>query len=207
MSVTPADQLRLLNLAYRQMQADFKKFAPELFRADALSLTADSEGFIYLPTNSFEVEMLVMSSGQGELGPMNKRDKYQATGWYHDGIETTAGANLGKRRIMIRKSGAAWANLAVLVDVLTEYDDLTDLNGTPHPFTQNRYLNMLTELQTFFFHMEGGKEVAKEAEKHWNVYQHFLAQARKDFLHKGPEYMAHAHPDAGGGMRLPSLSE
>jgi hypothetical protein len=199
MSLSPTDQLRLLNLAYNQMQADFKRILPDLFRGDAQSLTTDASGYIYLPANTFEVELLVLTSGSSPLDPISKSLKYVATGWYHDGMQTS-GPGIGKRRIMIRNAGAAWTSLGVTVDALIEFPELTDLTAVPYPFVQQRYLNMLTELQTFMMHMEGGKESAGEAEKHWNAYQFLLGQVKKDSLSKLPEFISTAHSDAGDGF-------
>lgn len=201
MPLSDADKLRLLNLAYNQMQQDFKHFVPDLFRGDAQSLTSDASGYIYLPTNSFEVEKLVMASGNTPLPFMSKQNKYQGTGWYFDGVRTSD----GKRRVMLRQDGAAWTSLATTVDILIEYAELTAVSDTPHPFVQQRYRNMLTELQAFMLHMEGGKESAGEATKHWNVYQFLLGQARKDSLTKAPEFMAESHSDAGDSRSLPSI--
>lgn len=207
MPLTPADKLRLLNLAYNQMQADFKRIFPSLFRGDAQALTTDASGYIYLPTNSFEIELLVITSSGKHLDPLDKVHKYEGTGWYHDGINQTAGDNLGKRRIMIRKTGAVWASLAVTVDILIEFPELTALDGTPYPFVQNRYINMLTELQAFMMYMEGGKETAKNAEKHWNMYQFLLKQARLDTLDKLPVFMSTAHADAGDSRGFSRIVE
>ena len=208
MTVNPTDDLRLLNLAYRQMQGDFKKFAPELFRGDTQSLTTDASGYIFLPLNSFDIELISQQSdAEDELEPIHKAQKYVATGWYFDGICSTVGTNLGKRRIMVRNAGAAWASLALYVDCLIEYDDLTATSASPVPFVQNRYLNMLTELQAFFFYLEKGKENAKDADKHWQIYSHFLKQASLDFLDRRPHFMANAHPDAGDGLSSPYLSQ
>jgi hypothetical protein len=199
MALTPADELRLLNLAYIQMQTDVRPILPELFRGAAQSLTADASGIIFLPTTVFHVESIVKTSSTQEmLEPMSKELKYLATGWYHDGVHTTADADVGKRKIAIRKDGAAWASLAVTVENLVEFAVLTDLNGTPFPFVQQRYRNMLTELQAFMMHMEGGKETAKEAEKHWNAYQFFLKQLKQqDSLDSRPRFQTIAHSDAG----------
>lgn len=187
------------------MQADFKRILPDLFRAGELELTTDASGYIYLPSNSFEVELIVKTSNKDPLEAMDKKIKFAGTGWYHDGVQTT-GDDAGKRRIMVRKAGAAWASLGITIDYLIEYAELTDLEGTPYPFVQQRYRNMLTELQAFMLHMEGGKEGAKEAEKHWNVYQFFLKQAAKDMLDKSPRFMSSAHPDAGDAHSSPMLS-
>lgn len=199
MPLTDAEKLRILNLAYNQMQADFKRFMPDLFRGTAQALTTDASGYIYLPTTAMEVELLVKTTGNDPIEPMSKELKYLATGWYEDGVQTTGG-EAGKRRIMIRNEGAVWASLGVTVDILVEYAELTALSGsgsTPYPFVAQRYRNMLTELQAFMLHMEGGKESAGEAEKHWNVYRFFLEQAKKDALDKRPHFMAIAHADAG----------
>lgn len=196
MPLSTTDQLRLLNLAYNQMQGDFKRILPELFRGDAQSLTTDTSGWIYLPSNAFEVELLTITSSSDPLEPIAKEMRFLRSGWYHDGVQTSGG-NAGKRRIMVRNVGAAWANLALTVDILIEYPELTSVSGTPYPFVQQRYLNMLTELQTFMLYMEGGKESAGEATRHWNVYQFLLDQVRKDMLDKRPQFMAVAHNDAG----------
>lgn len=197
MPVSAADQLRLLNLAYHQMQADFKRILPDLFRGDAQSLTTSAAGYIFLPLNSFEVELLTLTSSGLELEPMPKSLKNIGTGWYHDGIHQTADANQGKRRIMLRNAGAAWASVATTVDILIEYPSLTTLSGTPYPFVQQRYLNMLTELQTFMLHTEGGKEAADQAKGHWEIYQFLLSQVKKDALDKRPQFVSQAHSDAG----------
>lgn len=205
MPLSAADKLRLLNLAYIQMQADVKHILPDLFRGAAQALTADSSGYIYLSTASFEVELLVLTSDHRPIDPMSKSLKYQGTGWYFDGIHTTADSNVGKRQIMLRNAGAGWASVAVTVDCLVEYPELTATSDTPYPFVQQRYRNMLTELQAFMLHMEGGKESAKEAEKHWNAYQFFLAQVKKDSLSKLPEFLPGAHSDAGDFNFSPRL--
>lgn len=201
MSLTPAEKLRLLNLAYMQMQADFKRFLPELFRGPAQALTTNASGYALLSADSFEVELVVVTSSKIPLERISKEFKYQGTGWYHDGIDTAT----GKRRLMFRQAGAAWPSLAVTIDTLIEFPELTALDGTPYPFVQSRYLNMLTELQTFMFLMEQGKEQAPEAERHWNVYQYLLGQAKKDMLDKRPEFMASAHADAGDSHNSPAL--
>ena len=202
MPLSDAEKLRLLNLAYNQMQADFKRIVPDLFRGDTQSLTSDASGYIFLPTNSFEVELIVRSSNNDEIEPIDKAIKYRATGWYHDGIDT---ATNFKKRVMLRYDGAAWASLAVKVDILIEYPELTAIDATPYPFVQQRYLNMLTELQAFMLHMEGGKESKAEAEKHWNMYQFLLGQTKKDTLDKRPHFMSHGHSDAGDGRALPMI--
>ena len=199
MALSDADKLRLLNLAYNQMQSDFRRFMPAMFRGAAQALTSDASGYIYLPTTAMEVELLIVTSSENQIEPMAKELKYVGTGWYEDGVQTS-GAEAGKRRIMLRNEGAAWTSLAVTVDILVEYAELTALSGsgsTPYPFTAQKYRNMLTELQAFMLHMEGGKESAKEAEKHWNVYQFFLKECKKDALDKRPHFMAIAHSDAG----------
>lgn len=205
MSLTDAEKLRLLNLAYNQMQADFKRFMPDLFRGASQSLTSDSSGYIYLSAASFEVEVIVRTSDSIPLDPMSKQMKYRGTGWYFDGIHTTVDSNAGKRQIMLRQDGAAWTSLGVTVDTLVEYPELTAVTDTPHPFVQQRYRNMLVELQAFMLHMEGGKESAKEAEKHWNMYQFLLAQAKKDALSKLPEFMPISHADAGDMNSIPMV--
>lgn len=196
MPITPTDQLRLLNLAYTQMQGDVARILPDLFRGDEQLLTADSSGYIYLLSSTFEVEAVTLTSGKTPLAPMHKKNRFAGTGWYHDGVQTS-GPSAGKKRIMIRNCGAAWANAAITVDALIEYPALSDTDGVPYPFVQQRYLNMLTELQTFMLNMEGGKEAAGEAEKHWNAYQFLLGQLKKDSLDKVPRYMSISHADAG----------
>lgn len=206
MPISDAEKLRLLNLAYNQMQADVKRILPDLFRGDAQALTTDASGYIYLPTNAFEVEVLVKTSGKLPIDPISKTLKYQATGWYDDGMQTS-GDGIGKRRIMFRNAGAAHASLAVTVDILIEYPELTALDSIPYPFVQQRYLNMLTELQAFMFAMEGGKEAAGTAEKHWNMYQFLLGQLKKDRLNKLPEFIASSHNDAGDASFGPHYNQ
>src|SRR3990167_967466 len=181
MPISASEALRLLNLGYRQMQLDFRRFAPDLFRGARQSLTSDASGYIYLPTTVYEVEGIwLQSNTDQELEKIDKRQMYQLTGWYHDGVNTTAGGDVQKRKIMLRNNGAVYASTAVYVEVTYEYADLSAVADPPYPFTGKGYQNMLTEIQTFFYYMEQGKEHAKDAEKHWNVYQHFLKEARKD---------------------------
>ena len=183
---------------------DFKRIMPDMFRGDEQALTTDASGYIYLPINSFEVEAIVITSNKDPLEPMSKRLKNIATGWYHDGAQTS-GSGIGKRRIMIRKDGVAWPSLAVTVDLLIEFPELTTLAGIPYPFVQQRYLNMLTELQSFMLYMEGGKEAETSAAKHWKMYQFLLEQVKKDSLSKLPEFMAFAHSDAGDSRAVPLI--
>ena len=203
MPQTDAEKLRLLNLAYIHMQADFKRILPDLFRGPQQSLTSDASGYIYLATNTSEIELIVKSSGNIPIEHIDKNLKYVGTGWYEDGIDTTTNF---KRQIMLRYAGAAWTSLAVKVDTLIEYPELSALSDTPYPFVQNKYINMLTELQAFMYHMEGGKENAKEAEKHWNMYQFLLAQVKRDPLDKQPRYMTVTHSDGGDGSSVPLYS-
>lgn len=206
MPISDAEKLRLLNLAYNQMQADVKRILPDLFRGDTQSLTTDASGYIYLPTNAFEVEVIVLTSSKEPLDPLPKTNKYRGTGWYHDGMQTS-GDGIGKRRIMVRNGGNAHTSLALSVDILIEYPELTALDGIPYPFVQQRYMNMLTELQAFMYAMEGGKEAAATAEKHWNMYQFLLGQLKKDRLDKFPEFIAVGHNDAGDGRSLPFITQ
>ena len=198
MPITTPEKLRLLNLAYNHMQGDFKRIFPELFRGDAQTLTTDANGYIYLDPSTFEIEQIVKSGSKESVGPMDKKNKYESTGWYVDGAQTS-GTGAGKLRIQFRNSGAPWTSTTFVVDALREYPELDALDDIPYPFVQQRYLNMLTELQAFMLYTEGGKESAGQAEKHWNIYQFLLKEAKKDRLHQLPQFMAEAHPDAGDG--------
>lgn len=207
MPLSSSDELRLLNLAYRQMQLDFRRFAPDLFRGTTLSLTTDASGYIYLPVTTYEVETIAQQSDPKYTPEkIQKKEKYVGSGWYHDGVQTS-GDNAGKRRIAFRKEGAAWTSYAVYVDVLVEYPDLIATSAAAYPFVQSGYLDMLTELQAFFYFLEQGKEHAKDMEKHWQIYQHFLKQARLDLQDDAPTIGDIGHPDAGSYFQGPYLRE
>lgn len=195
MPLSPTDQLRLLNLAYNQMQADFKRVFPDLFRGDMQTLTTDASGYVYLNANTFEIELVTTQDGE-ELDPIIKRNKNDVTGWYIDGAQTS-GASAGKLRLAFRNAGAAWVGLVVKIDTLIEYPELATVDAIPYPFVQQRYLNMLTEMAAVMLYAEGGKESAEQMKRHLDMYNFLLENAKKDRMHQLPQYQGTPHSDAG----------
>lgn len=203
--VPTADDLRTLNLAYRHMQRDFRLMMPEWFR-DKSSLTTDASGYIYLPTYVAEIEE-VRDSNNVEVTRIDVKQRFSSSGYYHYGMETTAGANHGKRRLAFREGGAAKGSGAVFtVHFLREYDDMASVSATPYPFTQKAFLDMLTTLQAYYWLAEQGEERKKEKDERWSEYNRQKELAETETLDENPEYLHSSHADSGNRDSYPVLN-
>lgn len=204
-NIPTADALRTLNLAYRHLQRDFRTIMPDLFR-DKSSLTTDASGYIYLPTYVLEVED-VRDSNNNPVTRIDLKDQFSSSGYFHYGVETTAGANEGKRRIAIRDSGQAKAASATYTVYFTrEFSDLASSSAVPHPFSGKMYLDMLTTLQAYYWLAEQGDERKKEKEERWSEYNRQMQMAGYDALDDEPEYLTSTHADAGNARSYPILN-
>lgn len=202
--IPTSDDLRTLNLAYRHLQQDFRIFQPELFRV-AESLTTDASGYIYLPLYALEVED-IRDGNNNKVDKIDPDQRFTGSGYYHDGM-STSGASDGKRRIMIRDSGKAKASGASYsVQFLREYDDLASTSAKPYPFTGKMYLDMLTNLQAWYWLAEQGKERKSEKDDRFGDYQNQLQKAGFNLLDDEPEYLQTTHADAGSRNSYPILN-
>ena len=201
MAVPTADALRLLNLAYRKMQEDFSQFYPDLFRSSS-DITSNASGYILLPTNATKIEMIVTASNTDERWYlMRKEAMYWGTGYYEDGYDSSS----GKRRVMVRDSGAAKASTQFTVHYTLEFSDLTATTDPTPPFVGKRYLDMMTTLQAYYYYIELGEEKAKDAQIQFDLYNRLLSDAKKDVFDKGAVYGMTRHGDAGATRRYPIL--
>lgn len=202
MPIPPSDALRLLNLAYRKMQEDFQIFGEELFRTNE-DITSITGGYILIPNYLTELEMIV--SKDNLFNHWEKIDKhlmYIDTGYFWDGIDSGS----GKRRIMVRERGQAKVNAQFTVHFLREYADLTALDSVPYPFVGNRYLDLLTELQSYYFFVEQGDDRAVEAQRHFNIYKTLMGDVRRTYFDDAPTYGSSHSNDAGNERRYPLLN-
>lgn len=193
-TIPTSDALRTLNLAYRHMQRDFRTLMPDLFR-DKSTLTSAS-GYLYLPTYVMEVED-VRDSNNVPVARIDRKSQFDSSGYFHDGVDTSGGANDGKRRLSIRSSGQAASNASYVVYYTREYSDLSSVSSVPYPFTQKAYLDMLTSLQAWYWLGEQGDERKNERSERWEDYMKQRAMAGFDALDDEPEYLMSTHPDAG----------
>lgn len=206
MPVIPtADDLRTLNLAYRHLQRDFRMLMPDLFR-DKSALSTDASGWIYLPTYALEVED-VRDSNDRPVARIDRKNQFDATGYFHDGMDTQGSSNDGKRRLMIRNAGAAQAaSVSYTVYYTREYSDLASTSAVPYPFTGKAYLDMLVTLQAFYWLSEQGDERVKEKKDRLDDYKMQLQMAGFDALDDEPEYLTSTHSDAGNPRSYPILN-
>ena len=204
-SVPTADALRTLNLAYRHLQRDFRTLMPDLFR-DKSALTTDASGYLYLPTYVLEIED-IRDSNNKKVERIDIKNQFTSSGYFHYGIETTAGANVGKRRIAIRSGGQAQAASATYTVYFTrEYPDLASVSSVPFPFTGKAYLDMLTTLQAYYWLSEQGDERKGEKDEQWKAYRRLNEMAGYDALDDEPEYLTSTHSDAGNYRTSPILT-
>lgn len=204
-SIPTSDALRTLNLAYRHLQRDFRTLSPDLFR-DKSALTTDASGYIYLPTYVLEVED-VRDSNNVRVPRIDLKEQFTNSGYFHYGMNTTAGADNGKRRIAIREAGrAVAASASYTVYFVREFDDLSSSSSVPYPFTGKSYLDMLTTLQAYYWLMEQGEERRKEKDDKFRDYNIQLNMAGFDVLDDEPEYLSSSHADAGPYRRYPILN-
>ena len=203
-TIPTADSLRTLNLAYRHLQRLFRVYMPELFRRSE-SITTDSSGYLNLPTYVIEVED-IRNSSNNKLSRIDLEEKFHGTGYYPEGMDISGGANDGKRRLLVRENGSAKASTAYTVMYLREYTDLASTAGTPYPFTQKAWLDMLTTLQAYFWLAEQGDERKKEKEEQWKVFERHVQLAGFEGLDDEPEYGATSHADAGDRRSYPILN-
>jgi hypothetical protein len=204
-TIPTADALRTLNLAYRHLQRDFRTLMPDLFR-DKSTLTTDASGWIYLPTYVLEVED-VRDSNNRPVGRIDRKNQFDSSGYFHDGMDTAGNSNDGKRRLMIRESGEAKAaNASYTVYYTREYSDLATTAGVPYPFTGKAYLDMLVTLQAYYWLAEQGDERTKEKKDRLDDYKMQLQMAGFDALDDEPEYLTSTHSDAGNPRSYPILN-
>lgn len=204
MSAIPSSEaLRLLNLAYRKMQLDFRVLRPDMFR-DNESITTDSDGYLNLPNYVYEVEFIYTSDNL-KLSRIDLESKLHGSGYYEEGVQTS-GANDGKRRLMVRENGAAKTSTTYTVQYLREYDDLSATSDTPYPFVGKAWLDMLSTLQAYFYFAEQGKERSKEKAAKLEEYDKMLGESAGEHLDDEPEYLYSTHGDAGDKRTSPTLT-
>lgn len=203
MPIPSSDALRLLNLAYRKMQQDFQVFGEELFRATPENIPSNASGYILIPNYLTELEMIVDQNNLFcRFDKIDRHLMYIDTGYYWDGIDTSS----GKRRIMVRERGQAKASANFTVHFLREYADLTALDSVPYPFVGRRYLDLLTELQSYYYFDEQGDDRATEAQRHYNIYKGLLADVRRTYFDDAAVYGSSYSNDAGNERRYPLLN-
>ena len=201
--IPTTDQLRTLNLAYRKMQEDFQVFAEGLFRANE-NIATTAAGYLLLPNYLTELEMIVTTANTSEIWDLMDRELINVgTGYYWDGIDT---ASTGKRRLMVRQRGIAKASTTFTVYYLREYDDLTLTTSVPYPFVGDRYLDLLTTLQAYYWLIEQGDNRAGEAQRQYNIYKSLLSDVRRTYFDDNPVYGRSSNSDAGDSRRYPLLN-
>jgi hypothetical protein len=200
--IPPSEQLRLLNLAYRKMQEDFQVFAEELFRTNA-TISTDANGYLLLPDNLTELEELITASNTDERWEkIDKTLQFHDTGYFWDGIDPVT----GQRRIMVRRRGQAVASTSFILEFLKEYADLTATDDPIPPFVGNRYLDLITTLQAYYYFIEQGDDRAGEATRHFNIYKALLADVRRTYFDDNPTYQRSHSNDVGDERRYPLLN-
>ncbi len=171
-----------------------------MFR-DNENITTDASGYLLLPSYVHEVEFMVPTSNTNmKLELMDIEDKYNGTGFYEHGMDTS----VGKRRLMVREGGAAKVSTAYTVHYLKEYSDLTSTAGTPYPFVASAHLDLLTTLQAYFYYAEQGREKEKDAVTQLNLYKAFFGDGpAKEKLNDEAVYGRSSHSDTGNKRAFP----
>lgn len=204
-NIPTADALRTLNLAYRHMQRDFRNLVPDWFR-DKSTLTTDASGYIYLPTYVLEVED-IRDSNNHPVDKINLQEQFTSSGYYHYGMDTSGGANDGKRRIAFRDAGAAKGSGASYTVYYTrEYADLSSVSSVPYPFSQKAYLDMLVTLQAYYWLAEQGDERKSEKDERFAEYKRQKEMAQTETFDEAPEFLMSSHGDVGNASSYPMLN-
>jgi hypothetical protein len=148
-----------------------------------------------------EVEY-IENSEEIKLEKIDLEHKKVSTGWYNDGIDTTT----GKRRLMVRKSGATDVGGVYTVYFTIQYNDLTALSQVPVPFSGTAYLDMLSTLQAYYYYLEQGVEKSKDAKQQFEHYGLQLEMLSAEYLDDEAEYGITTSNDAGQKHSYPILN-